>query len=618
MPRHKYYDLSSDNDSDDASYESLSSHDDDLGATTTKSSTAFSGQDPIWGRTIVHLDIDCFYVQAEEIERGLRDSGRPIPPLAIGQKHIIVTSNYLARSLGVKKLQSKREALETCPNLWIVDGSDLRHYRKHSRAVYQSFRSVMEDVYRQVFNDRSTNAEIVMSRYMPCVRGCMDEMMGDLSHVVNKLVTEPDRGETILAKLLNGIAQQQQKLHIFGEDLKSSVAYLVEDQTGVSTTVSLSCNSACDGRHVSQSRSNVHETHNGDRLACRHRFQVATELGQYICHKIQQRTQFHTTIGLSVSPLLAKLACGLTKPNAINVLFPWRTADLLHRMPLRKMPNVGHRTMKVLDRAIREECREKQENELITVGDLLRLPKETIVTCLSGMNQGISSEFQCNVLLERCRGLDSVTIIDDEGGATKTVSVEDSCRRGTVKNMDVVWKYLDSFFVRLPQLLLDRVTFSPNPKLAFPSTLRLTVRLLDPSLSHKRRPYVTRSKQVRINGKVLMDASADAMKQASLLKEWVTPLVKSLLIHQRDTAELDVTRINLAVTNFADITSPNFTANTLQSSMTAGHGPCQPVQQAKAANSQSTSRSTMMSPPAKRQKIKTMTTTRIDQFFLKK
>lgn len=215
-------------------------------------------------------------------------------------------------------------------------------------------------------------------------------------------------------------------------------------------------------------------------------------------------------------------------------------------------------------------------------------------------------------------------MIDDEGGATKTVSVEDSCRRGTVRSMDLVWKYLDSFFVRLPQLLSDRLAFSPNPKLAYPATLRLTVRLLDPSLSHKRRPYVVKSKQVGINGKSLMEAANDEKKQALLLKAWVTPLVKSLLVDRRDNkTELDVTRINLAVTNFADIAAQSMASNhTLMKTATTTTKASGMSQQSQtftrvAKKPLSNSRSKLSS-PAKRQKSKAMTTTRIDQFFFKK
>jgi nucleotidyltransferase/DNA polymerase involved in DNA repair len=71
-----------------------------------------------------------------------------------------------------------------------------------------------------------------------------------------------------------------------------------------------------------------------------------------ICQKIFTQTQFHTSAGISVSPLLAKLAGGLNKPKAINLLFPWRSSDLMYGMPLRKMNNVGHRTMRALEGAL--------------------------------------------------------------------------------------------------------------------------------------------------------------------------------------------------------------------------------------------------------------------------
>jgi hypothetical protein len=95
MTINKYYDLSSDNDSDsyggNDGYNSCSSSEDDEDAGLPNG--IISGQDPLWRKTILHLDIDCFYVQAEEIERGLRSNGKSIPPMAIGQKHIIVSTS---------------------------------------------------------------------------------------------------------------------------------------------------------------------------------------------------------------------------------------------------------------------------------------------------------------------------------------------------------------------------------------------------------------------------------------------------------------------------------------------------------------------------------------------
>lgn len=83
-------------------------------------------------RTIVHVDIDCFYAQVEMIRRPeLRDV-----PLGIQQKHIVVTCNYVARERGVKKLVYISDAKKTCPDLVLVNGEDLTNYREFSGRVH--------------------------------------------------------------------------------------------------------------------------------------------------------------------------------------------------------------------------------------------------------------------------------------------------------------------------------------------------------------------------------------------------------------------------------------------------------------------------------------------------
>ena len=52
--------------------------------------------DHLWTRSIVHVDVDCFYCQCEQVDGPPDYRERP---LAIGQKHIVVTCNYLARAI---------------------------------------------------------------------------------------------------------------------------------------------------------------------------------------------------------------------------------------------------------------------------------------------------------------------------------------------------------------------------------------------------------------------------------------------------------------------------------------------------------------------------------------
>lgn len=91
-----------------------------------------SQKDP-HARTIIHLDMDCFYAQVEEI----RDVSLRTKPLGIQQKQIVVTCNYVARQYGVTKLMLISEAKKICPNLVLVNGEDLTNYRQMSNKIFE-------------------------------------------------------------------------------------------------------------------------------------------------------------------------------------------------------------------------------------------------------------------------------------------------------------------------------------------------------------------------------------------------------------------------------------------------------------------------------------------------
>lgn len=94
-------------------------------------------------RTIVHIDLDCFYAQVEMIKNPkLRQV-----PLGIQQKQIVVTSNYVAREMGIKKCMMVTDACKICPNLVLVKGEDLYDYRQMSAKVtscLQKFSNLVE------------------------------------------------------------------------------------------------------------------------------------------------------------------------------------------------------------------------------------------------------------------------------------------------------------------------------------------------------------------------------------------------------------------------------------------------------------------------------------------
>ena len=125
-------------------------------------------------RCIVHADVDCFYCQCETLDRNLD----PARPLAIGQKHIVVTCNYAARAASVTKLMLRDEAHRRCPHLLLVEGSDLERYRIHGRRIYESFRQTCQRL--------RPNCSVA--------KGSMDEMVADLTCVTSSCTETSQTG----------------------------------------------------------------------------------------------------------------------------------------------------------------------------------------------------------------------------------------------------------------------------------------------------------------------------------------------------------------------------------------------------------------------------------------
>ena len=113
-------------------------------------------QDDAWAllpeqhqRTILHIDIDCFYAQVEMV----RNPDLKGKPVGIKQKNIMITCNYVARSLGVKKSMFVSEAKKFLPELMLVDGSDLTHYRHFSMEITKIAQEFSPHVERLGFDE---------------------------------------------------------------------------------------------------------------------------------------------------------------------------------------------------------------------------------------------------------------------------------------------------------------------------------------------------------------------------------------------------------------------------------------------------------------------------------
>lgn len=89
-------------------------------------------------KKIIHVDMDCFYAQVEMRDRPELQN----VPLAIGgapgTRSVLCTSNYLARTFGVKSAMPTDFAVRLCPKLVILP-PNFKKYKKASEIVQNIF-----------------------------------------------------------------------------------------------------------------------------------------------------------------------------------------------------------------------------------------------------------------------------------------------------------------------------------------------------------------------------------------------------------------------------------------------------------------------------------------------
>jgi DNA polymerase-4 len=105
-----------------------------------------------------------------------------------------------------------------------------------------------------------------------------------------------------------------------------------------------------------------------DLTGCRARFASVRELGQSLKDEIKERLNIRCSVGISTSKMFAKIACNMRKPDGLTVISETRARAMLPDLPVRQIPNIGHKTEATL-----------AELGVHTVGDLQKVPREALI-----------------------------------------------------------------------------------------------------------------------------------------------------------------------------------------------------------------------------------------------
>lgn len=262
-------------------------------------------------RVIIHVDMDYFYAQVEEIlNPSLKDK-----PVGVKQRFNVVTSNYIAREYGVKKMMLINEATKLCPDLVLVNGEDLTKYKQMSAKINE-----------------------IMHKFTPNVEKLgLDENYLDVTKEIND--------------------QLEQSVSL--EQLQNVEGFIhppVEDPNLTDREVfRRACGCGCDRRLILA-------TH----MAKQIRDRIFCELGMKCC------------AGIAHNKLLAKLVGSIHKQNKQTVLLPNCAASFVRSLgSVKSLTGIGEKTAQILEECDVRTVRELQEVPLHQLSKRLGLEQSS-------------------------------------------------------------------------------------------------------------------------------------------------------------------------------------------------------------------------------------------------
>ncbi|EFB21293.1 hypothetical protein PANDA_002412, partial [Ailuropoda melanoleuca] len=257
-----------------------------------------TGQD----RVVVLVDMDCFFVQVEQRQNPhLRNKPCAVVQYKSWKGGGIVAVSYEARAFGVTRSMWADDAKKLCPDLLLAQVRESR-----GKADLTKYREASVEVMG------------VMSRFAGIERASIDEAFIDLTGAVQerlqKLQGQPISADLLPTTYIEGLPQGRTTAE--GTDQKEETRK--------------------QGLFQWLESLRIDNTTSPDL-----QLTVGAVIVEEMRAAIEKETGFQCSAGISHNKVLAKLACGLNKPNHQTLVSLGSVPQLFSQMPISRIRNLG-------------------------------------------------------------------------------------------------------------------------------------------------------------------------------------------------------------------------------------------------------------------------------------
>nr|XP_033469044.1 DNA polymerase eta [Epinephelus lanceolatus] len=261
-------------------------------------------------RVVALVDMDCFYVQVEQrLNPALKNTPCVVAQYKTWKGGSIIAVSYEARAHGVTRNMWVDDAKKLCQDLQVArvreshGKADLTHYREASVEVIE-----------------------VMSRFAVIERASIDEAYMDLTAAVQQRLKNMTDSQIEPHLLKTTYIQGYPQSSPEQEESAEESALDKEEQRS---------------RGLQQWLASLPVPLLGEQNSAELQLTLGAIIVEEMRAAVEKHTGFRCSAGISHNKVLAKLACGLNKPNRQTVLPLDSVTELFNSLPIGKIRNLG-------------------------------------------------------------------------------------------------------------------------------------------------------------------------------------------------------------------------------------------------------------------------------------